>query len=517
MANAGVFPKSSTVSTIFQADYNAIQNVIRGVLSDYYGTAPVSGQISSQPYIFANPWDSLRADINRAYKHITGSNSAINDVNAGDLIRASDANAYKTAADFCETNKATVHPSQLTTSVSSTSKTVPWNGTLRFYNRYTWNTADEATGWFNLGGYFSIDVSGSNSTGSAKDNDWQNDILNAIPTQNYTRSNWVSGTDIDVYEYGNLGVYGENFCRIYCQKVSNTRVDIYVIVNDADTGDQTGIGPPEDEAVNTDVAASITVYSSFDAIVAAGLTQVPVENFDGFVGAFNLNITANQPDPIDLRALAVSAGWNQSELVVATIGNGVKVGSNTAATPAMSISGSFPNGVRLINNGSILGMGGKGGDTLQAGEAGGTALSVSTLATVQNNGVIAGGGGGGGAGLFWSWNGLNRSTPGSGGASSLTQALGGGGGPNAQGLPSTDSNADGTYDTPGPSNNWGWGGRASSPGGAGGAYGTAGQTGGGVDGAYDNSGSPGGAAGAAVVGNGNITWEAFGTRTGPIS
>ena len=518
MAGSGVFPKTPTLDIIYQGDYNTIQSVIAGVLSTYYGTSLLSSQLSGNPVVTAAQWDLLRQDINRCYKHITGTNSSINDVDIASIVLAGDANAYKTAADYCETNKASVHPSQLTSTVSSTSKTSTWNGTFRLYNRYVWNSEAEANYWFNLGGYFSVDVSGANSTGTSKDNDWQNNILNAIPTQVYSRSNWVSGTNIDVYEYGNVGVYGENYCRIYCQKVSTTRLDIYVIINDADTGDQTGIGPAVDENVNTDVFASITVYSSIDAIVAAGLTEIPVENFDGIVGAFNLNITSNQSEPIDLRALAVSAGWNQSAYVNATISNGVYVSSNTTVSPAITISGSFPNGVRLINNGYVIGMGGRGGDSMNVGSPGGTALNVGTAATIQNNGTIAGGGGGGGAGTYWVWNGINRSVAGSGGGSGFTAAAGGTGADSqGYGNPSADTNSDTIYESGGASRNFGWGGRASSPGGKGGNWGQAGDAGGTVDGVYDQSGYAGGAAGAAVVGNGNITWEATGTRLGPIS
>ena len=518
MAGAGSFPKTATLDTIYQLDYNTIQSTIAGVLSTYYGQGTLSSQVSANPVINDAEWDNLRVDINKCYKHITGSNSAINDVAVDNLILAADANAYKTAADYCETNKATVHSSQLTSSVISTSKTTTWNGSFRLYNRYVWESAEAANYWFNLGGQFVIDVSGNaNGSTAPKDVDWADNILNAIPTQTYTRSNWVSGTDINVYEYGNNAKYTENYARIYCQKVSSTRLDIYVIISESDVGDQTGIGPAVDENVDTDVFASITTYSSYDAIVAAGLSVVPIENFDGIVGAFNLNITSNQATPIDLRSLAVSAGWNQSDFVAANISSGVIISSNTTASPAMTVSGSFPNGVKVTNNGFILGMGGAGGNMDNPGNAGGTAISVSSALTIQNNGTIAGGGGGGGAGSTWSWNGINRSTPGSAGSSGLTQSQGGVNGAVINGAPSSDSNADGSYDTPGASQNFGWGGRASSPGGKGGTWGVAGDTGGGVDGAYDGSGYAGGAAGAAVVGNSNVTWEVVGTRLGPIS
>lgn len=272
MATAGTFPKVAG-DTIFLADYNAIQSVIAGVVNTYYGNAVSSSQLSGTPSITAAQWDNLRLDIDKAYTHITGGNSGINDVAATGLIYKDDANAYKTAADYCETNKDTVYAAtQLSSTVNSQSLTLPWNGLHTWIYTYTWPSADAANYWFNAGGYFSVDVSGSNSGGTSKDNDWQNNILNAIATQTYGNTQWDAGTTIDVYEYGNVTQYLENYARIRIIKTSDTILTVTVILNDADTGDQTGIGAAVDENVNTDAAASITRYNSIDAITVTNPT-----------------------------------------------------------------------------------------------------------------------------------------------------------------------------------------------------------------------------------------------------
>jgi hypothetical protein len=282
MAGSGVFPKTATLDIIYQGDYNTIQSTIAGVLSTYYGQTMLSSQLALQPVIAASQWDLLRQDINKCYKHITNADSTILDVDPQDIVLAGDANAYKVAADYCETNKATANAAQLTSNVVSDSITVAWNGTRTFKTTYSWPSAAVANYWFNLGGYFSIDLSGSNAV-SSKDIDWRDNILNAIPTQTYTRANWVTPTNIDVYEYGNNAVYSENYARIVCTKVSDTQLDISVIVSDVDSGDQQNAsptpGPAVDENVDTDVAASITKYSSFDSIVAPAVTVTPVSNF----------------------------------------------------------------------------------------------------------------------------------------------------------------------------------------------------------------------------------------------
>lgn len=269
---------------------------------------------------------------------------------------------------------------------------------------------------------------------------------------------------------------------------------------------------------------SMSEYYRGGAFVTNNNTSVPtsgtisISNFYGTVRQFSFSINVNQTTSLYLYDAALSAGWNGSDAVLAI--NNAIISSNTTATPALIISGSFPNGVWFINNGFVVGMGGAGGNYDQVGNPGGTALAVvATTVTITNNNTIAGGGGGGGAGLYWSWNGYDRSTPGSGGASGLTQAAGGTtwGSPSVNGYPSGGPDGNGLYSTGGPSNNWGWGGRASSPGGIGGSWGSAGDAGGGIDGAYNYSGYAGGAGGAAVTGNGYITWVATGTRYGSVS
>ena len=267
---------------------------------------------------------------------------------------------------------------------------------------------------------------------------------------------------------------------------------------------------------------SLSEYYRNGAYVTSNNTGVPtsgaisLSQFYGTTAQFSFAISSNYSSPQNLRSLAIAAGWDQTDYLVVT--NNAIISSNTTSSAALIISGSFPNGVKLINNSYIIGMGGTGGDTTAAGSAGGPALSIGSYVTIQNNGTIAGGGGGGGAGTYWSWNGYNRSMAGSGGASGLTAAVGGiqPGQIGGRSYSSQDYNGDGIYESGGPSYNWGWGGRASSPGGIGGGWGSNGDAGGTVDGNYNQSGYAGGAGGAAVSGNGYVTWVATGTRYGAL-
>ena len=255
---------------------------------------------------------------------------------------------------------------------------------------------------------------------------------------------------------------------------------------------------------------------------------------------------------VDLRSAAINAGWNQIDhLIVANVGTIV---SNSVGAYALTISGSFPRGVDFINEGLIVGRGGNGGvggaavptdagsqtgwangingNPAQAGSGAGPALIASVAVVITNNATIAGGGGGGGGGGNGASS-YSRSSSGTAGGSG-GGGIGNGTGAAAPAQVSAGSmvnfagaglNADTNFVGAG-----GAGGYTVSPfsgffklggsGGAGGGYGSGGAGGGPWTG---NPGphaiqppAGGGAAGAAIVGNGNITWVAFGNRFGGI-
>jgi len=253
----------------------------------------------------------------------------------------------------------------------------------------------------------------------------------------------------------------------------------------------------------------------------------------GGVDLFKFTISSNQTNA-NLRTLAIAAGWDGKAQPVATIGFGVYISSSSTGSPALTITGSFPNGVQLINSGYIVGMGGAGGSgsgqqtTGYPGNAGGLALSVSTAVYINNLGTIGGGGGGGGGGgaateQSYGWGGGG----GGGGQSGSVDSSGGAaGGTFGQRSRAAAAGANGTSSGAGTG---GIGGAAPNPqasggvGGAGGAWGSAGSAG--ASGSWTGpggsvgttAGGAGGAAGAAITGNSNISWIAFGTRLGSIS
>lgn len=226
------------------------------------------------------------------------------------------------------------------------------------------------------------------------------------------------------------------------------------------------------------------------------------------ISVFELSITSHQTN-LDARSYLLANGWNGTDKAILTIDSGIYISSNSTSVQALLVSGAFPSGMQLINNGYIVGMGGNGGaHNAGGGAAGGPALRAESPLAVTNAGVIAGGGGGGGAGQY---------VPG---------GIGGGGG---GGRSSLAANSSGGYINGGTGTVNGQGGGGGGSGrqyidyqgwhypGSGGAGGGWGANGAGGGGSRVGGGGGGGAGGAAVIGSSIISWAQTGTRYGGIN
>lgn len=258
--------------------------------------------------------------------------------------------------------------------------------------------------------------------------------------------------------------------------------------------------------------------------VPSGVIVMPTD-FYGKSNAFSFNLTSTTD--ANLRSLAILAGWNASSALTATIPVSNNIQASSTATPALTISGSFPGGVTLINNGTVYGRGGNGqaGQSNNSGSfsgggngfSGGIALFVSSTVTINNgSGIINGGGGGGAGGAGGTYNNKgSRGFGGGGGGGGAGISLGGAGGSGTGASPSVGGNAGsaGTLATFGNGGSPGNGTYATS-GGNGASWGSTGGNSSGS--AYGGSGGSGGAGGSSVSGNSFITWISIGTRNGSI-
>jgi hypothetical protein len=263
--------------------------------------------------------------------------------------------------------------------------------------------------------------------------------------------------------------------------------------------------------------------------------------------------------------LAVAAGWDANNgLVVATINSGVTISSASTGAYAMTIDGGFWGGVKLVNNGTIVGRGGDagGGGSAPAyssgyagggGNPGGPGLYVGRPTTLKNAGLIAGGGGGGGGGgstggqynysypvayTAYSGYGSNQysytayytayasayyTDGGGGGGGGIGGSAGGAAGTAGSSTYPANASA-GSGGTISAAGSGGAGGGTSptyyvgGSGGAGGTYGSSGGGGGTGNGnVFTAAGGAGGVAGSAIVGYSKINIQSIGTVNGPTS
>jgi len=246
--------------------------------------------------------------------------------------------------------------------------------------------------------------------------------------------------------------------------------------------------------------------------VSSGAIRLAADGY-GKSSVFKFTIASNQTNT-NLRTLAINAGWDQASNVEATVGSSVYIYSTSTGTPALTIDGSWPKGVTLINNGYIMGMGGAGGAAPGgSGGGGGPAISLGVSFSLTNNSYIGGGGGGGAAGN----NSSGGAAGGGGGAGGANggfasnyggpggTAGGAGGGPGSSGNNGAGNNGSG-----------GGGGRimpgsgGSANGGGGGAGGGGGRSGLGVNGGAGGGAGNAGTGVGTPAGGGGGGWGAVG-------
>ena len=156
------------------------------------------------------------------------------------------------------------------------------------------------------------------------------------------------------------------------------------------------------------------------------------------------NDISNSVNKMNVASYLSSQGWNGVGAATLTIPSNVWVWSDSTGTAGMTISGSFPNGLTINNNGKIIGKGGDAGDNSNTtggsanGSNGGNAINITSSSSItinNNSGAFIAGGGGGGAAADQLKNTSGQNL--SGGAGSNVSGGGGGAGGGSGGAGTT--------------------------------------------------------------------------------
>ena len=289
--------------TILATKYNDIRNKINGVLgtgsgaSGYgqaVGTTAVKGPsagTSPADLITDTQWDELRLDIIKCHKHQNGADPTITDVADAALIYWAHAEQYDLLADGIVTNKDLIYTGatgsgytaqRQTITGSTTTLSSGWgvNSSSQRYGQQIYNvtfaSADAARYFFNTGGSLVMTFSRSGTATNTKSTDWQQIVDNmssnalVFSAANYRAGLAGTTTEWTYTKYGS-SPYAENYGFSRFRYINATTIEVLNQMVDADTGDQTGVGPPVDESVSIDITAGLNYRKSID--------QVTVESY----------------------------------------------------------------------------------------------------------------------------------------------------------------------------------------------------------------------------------------------
>ena len=194
-------------------------------------------------------------------------------------------------------------------------------------------------------------------------------------------------------------------------------------------------------SINVELGVAGTTLANINQASYRTLAGVPsgaiaLSNFYGKSNKISVSatISANSTN-YTLNPAAVSGYSAGKSNVTLTINSGIYVYSTATGTPAINVTG-FTAGdtVTIVNNGYIMGMGGRGSDySTNNVTSGGNAISLAFNSSIINNSYIGGGGGGGGCDASGGGGGGGGAGGGAGGTAAYSLAGGAGGGPGAAG------------------------------------------------------------------------------------
>ncbi len=209
--------------TLIRADdFNEFRNYVYDLLGDGASGYGVDNLSSVRPVtrdwlIHNGHWREVVKYLSYIYRHQTGSTleyggqnvtdiikgrQLVGGINSGTLITSdfvdfltNQASIY-TAAPQCYTVDASELTSRQTLNGVSQRSTT-WSGTIEHVVSVNWLTTATAQYFFNLGGYIDITASHANNAAAPDDQAWKS-IIAAIPTQVYTRSDYL-GSQVKAY------------------------------------------------------------------------------------------------------------------------------------------------------------------------------------------------------------------------------------------------------------------------------------------------------------------------------
>jgi len=211
------------MATINHNDWNTVQSQIASVLGDPsatvsdvlgYHSAITSAQVATNQEIYGAEWNTLRADINSAYTHQTGSASDLTARGTTDIISAADLTLIAARSQTAYNNRLAVNGGQLAYQAGpSYSSGATWGVRTYFSGTIQFGSNAAFRGFWNGGGYLTFTASRSGGSGTNQNGAWSN-LLSRMGTIVLTRTSmYQSGNSWGGTFYNSIGangVYGSN-------------------------------------------------------------------------------------------------------------------------------------------------------------------------------------------------------------------------------------------------------------------------------------------------------------------
>lgn len=295
---------------ITAARYNNLQSRLATIYGNGTGNSGYGQVVTSSPVagnstklVEASDMNNLFVDMNACRQHQANEsvNAEIAQIVIGDTIGENESEDttgdsgsgvkkgitdYESLMQTIEDDKLLIDATQSSLDPGITSvRNSNWNGVITHTVVATFASADRRRHFFNSGGEIRFSAVLSGGSG-AKQEDWRTMLSNMGTIKfNYTQtSSTGSGTESSIGNYeltetsqqifrkAGSGVYAENDYFIYANEVPLTQADIdagytgpYKIkftieFRDDDTGDQQGIGAPEDEDVQPTLTSTVQTF-----------------------------------------------------------------------------------------------------------------------------------------------------------------------------------------------------------------------------------------------------------------
>jgi hypothetical protein len=212
----------TTVGSLITAtDYNNIQTQVQTILGigsgqSGYGQAVTSSQVATGNDITAVQWANLKLDILKIANHQgTQTNPAISTlptIVTGTTIQASQATAFSNSISVLQANafELAEFSDELLVPTADSTRTDPWNSTVRLFFTVTFSSADNARYFFNAGGSIRLIPGFVKSSSTSINNDWDT-LLNNIGVISFNHTQTVAsgpgpgtGSSIGFYDLTNI-------------------------------------------------------------------------------------------------------------------------------------------------------------------------------------------------------------------------------------------------------------------------------------------------------------------------